>query len=86
MPAFAIDHHAKGVSQGSVFIDASMDRCENTPLFLLSLGIKLVEPLRNLSRTLRVFDAEKLDHIASHIHAAGGVNAGRDAKSNFAGS
>src|SRR5579864_7130974 len=61
-----------------------MDGVQNSAFFGLTLGVKLIELVGNLAGADCVFHAEEFDHIASHVHAAGGVDSGGDAESNFA--
>ena len=86
MPAFAVQHNAKGIAERRVAADALFERPQNAPLFFLAAGVELVEFAGQLAGTRRIFHAEKFDHIAGYIHAAGGIDAGRDTKPNFGGS
>jgi len=86
MPAFAIQHDAIGVAQRGIVADAIFERTQNAALFLLAAGVELVEFRGQLAGARGIFHAEKFDHVASHVHAARGIDARRDAKPDFGGS
>ncbi len=62
-----------------------VDRVENAAFFLLSLGVQLIEAVGDVAGAGRVFHAEQFNDVFRHVHAAGGIQARRDAERHFAG-
>src|SRR5581483_7123320 len=44
MPTVAIDHHAVGIPQTGILLEARLDLLHDAPLFLLTVAVELVEP------------------------------------------
>ena len=74
----------KDIEQRGLLLESRMNGIENSAFFRLTLGVELVEFVGDLAGAGRVFHAEEFDHVAGNVHAAGGVDAGRNAESNFA--
>ena len=55
----------------------------NVSLFLLTMAVELVEPIGDFASANRILYAEEFDDVAGHVHAAGGVDARSDTKSDF---
>ncbi len=83
MPAVTVDHQAEGIQQRGLLFEARIDGFDNSAFFGLAIGVELIELVCDLASARRVFHAEEFDHVAGNIHAAGGVNSWRYAKSNF---
>src|ERR1700692_3067230 len=83
MPAFAIHHDAVSLAQRRLAADPLFHRSQDSPLFFLPVGVEPVKLAGQLPGAKRVLHAEELDHVASHIHAPGGVDAGSNAECNF---
>ena len=64
--------------------NAGVDGLQDAALFLLAFGVELIELVGNLASAGRIFHAEEFDDVAGNIHAAGGIDARRDAESDFA--
>src|SRR5437588_11863290 len=86
MPALAIHHNAVGVAKSGITGDALVDGTQNAALLLLALGIQSIELTGQKTGAVQIFRVEEIDHVASDVHAAGGIDAGRDAERNFGGS
>src|SRR5207245_7210952 len=85
VPPVAINYQAEGVQQLRFLLESCMNGIQNPAFFGLPIGIELVELARNFAGADCILHAEEFDHIAGNIHAAGSIDAGRDAESNFAG-
>src|ERR1051326_4030255 len=83
MPPFPIEHNAISVAQCRFFFETLVDRFKNSSLFLLPLGVQAIELASEQFRLRLVFGAEKFNNICRDVHAPGGVDAGRNAKSDF---
>ena len=62
-----------------------IDGLQDAALFFLPFAVELVESAGDLAGSRGIFHAEEFDDVAGNVHAAGGVDARRDAKGNFAG-
>src|SRR5262249_45361562 len=85
VPAFAVDDNAKRIANCRFFREPLFDAFDEAALFVLPLGIELIEPPRDLPRAVGVFDTEQFDYVAGSVHATGGVETRRDAEANFGG-
>ena len=83
MPAVAIDHHAVRLAQRGLTGEPLLNALDDVPLLVLSVGIELIEASGNFARAFQIFHAEQIDHIARHVHAAGGIQSRRDAEGDF---
>jgi len=70
MPAVSVNYDAESIVQRRVVNEAGVDRIQNATLFLLTLSIELIQPVRDLFRPRGIFYTEKLDNVASHVHAS----------------
>src|SRR5581483_302889 len=85
MPAVAVDHQTKRISQGRIFRKSLLDCIHNSTLFFLALAVQLVETLGDLARAFWIFHYEELDDIRSDVHAARRIDSRRNAKCNLLG-
>src|SRR5258707_527781 len=85
MPALAVNHHAKRVTQGCVISKLLLNGFHDAAFFFLALSVEFVETLCDFASLRPVLGAEKIDHIAGDVHAPSGVDSRSVAKGNFAG-
>src|ERR1700686_2381340 len=85
MPALSVDDDAVGIAKRGITVEAFFYRAQDSPLFFLAVGVKMIEFSGQFPGTNHVFPAEKFNYVASHVHAPGGVDSGRDTETNFAG-
>ena len=85
MPALSVDDDAVGIAKRGVAGKALFHGAQDSPLFFLAVGVKMIEFGGQFPGANRIFHAEKFNYVASHVHAPGGVDSGRDTKTDFAG-
>jgi len=83
MPALVVEHHAVGFAQRGFFFQTTFDARHDATFFFLPLGVQLVKPPGDLAGALHIFLVKQIHHVASHIHASGGVQARSDAEGNL---
>ena len=82
VPALAVDDHAIGIPQNSVFGEALLDCIYNAALLFLAFAVELVEFEGNFAGAGGILRIEQLDYIRCNVHAAGGVDAWADAEAD----
>ena len=58
MPTVTVDHHAEGIPQRRIFLDAGGDGFEDAAFFLLTIGVQPVQTAGELAGTDGVLHAE----------------------------
>ncbi len=64
VPAIAVDHHAVGFAQRRFIVEPLPDVLDDAALFVLAVGIELIEAGPNFARSAQIFDAEQIDYVA----------------------
>src|ERR1700722_13570465 len=85
VPALSVDDDAVGVEKCGIAGEAFFHGTQDSPLFLLAVGVEMIEFRGEFAGSGRIFHAEEFDHVAGHVHAAGGVDSRSDAEAYFAG-
>ena len=85
VPVVAIEHQAVGLTLGGIAIQPLLYFFNDACLFVLPLGVELVQLGRNFLRLRHLANGEQGNDIVGDIHASGGVEAGSDAEGDIRG-
>ena len=85
MPVLSGDDERVGVFPLGRRVDLSVDFVEDLLLGQLAVAVELAQLRGHFGGASFIFFGKELDDALGHIHASGGVQAGRDAKCNVAG-